>query len=79
MTKDEILKKLQDENPSSIPVFKAMDEYAKYQAIAFNNWLPESGYVRSGDNEWREILSPANIKSTEQLYNQFIEQQNKQK
>lgn len=35
MTKEEILDKLQKENPHSIPVFKAMDEYAKQQAIAF--------------------------------------------
>jgi hypothetical protein len=35
MTKQEILDQLQKENPTSIPVFKAMEAYAKQQIFAY--------------------------------------------
>ena len=39
MIKEEILERLQKDSPHSIPVFKAMDEYAKQQSVAFNKWF----------------------------------------
>lgn len=39
MTKEEIIEKLRKENPFSISTFKAMDIWAKQQAIAFSSWM----------------------------------------
>lgn len=63
---------------------KAMDEYAKQQAIAFGEWLKDNRWCyqehlhrpscwRYFNHETEEDIE----KSTEELYNQFIEQQNK--
>lgn len=72
MTPEEILEKLQKENPASIPVFKAMEEYAKQQCVLFQEWLLmftkefEDGDVRYWDGEkWL-------LKTSEELYDLFI-------
>lgn len=65
MTKEKILEQLRKENPFSISTHKAMDRWAEQQCIAFADWLKNNtiGF---------------NMKyTTQQLYNQFIEQQNK--
>jgi len=86
MNKEAILEKLQKENPSSIPVFKAMDEYAKQQAIAFDIWKRENCITYDYDNNSYNKLIFLDVEhtkvrteqiSTDDAYNQFIEQQNK--
>lgn len=53
-------------------IFQSMDEYAKQQAIAFVKWALESDKIH-GDN-WGDAFMPGD---EEDVYNQFIEQQNK--
>lgn len=86
MTKEEILdpfRKMSDSSTSWVyeeDAIKAMDEYAKQQAIAFMNWTLSSDcdtYSCTDENQWTNIFTSENI-TTEQLYNQFIDQQNKQ-
>lgn len=56
---------------------KAMDEYAKQQAIAFGEWVDVNA-VRNGFHNWTVGCGESKKEYTsEQLYNQFIEQQNK--
>lgn len=63
-------------------VYKAMDEYAKQQTIAFDVWKRENKWFSFENNGyWYQIFEVGTSRShkltTEQLYNQFIEQQNK--
>jgi hypothetical protein len=54
---------------------KAMDEYAKQQVIYFNKWQTEQGYVNGFDDAWIKALNGSQVaSSTEELYNQFIQQ-----
>lgn len=56
---------------------RAMDEYAKQKAIAFGEWVDVNA-VRNGFHKW--TVGCGELKkdyTSEQLYNQFIEQQNK--
>lgn len=87
MTKEEILAPcIKMSNASTYWVYaedatKSMEEWAKQQAIAFMNWTLESGcqYSCTDENQWTNINDPSDSITTEQLYNQFIEQQNKEK
>lgn len=59
-----------------------MDEYAKQQAIAFDEWKRKNKWFSFENNEyWYQIFevgtSRAHTLTSEQLYDQFIEQQNK--
>jgi hypothetical protein len=84
MTKEEIIKRYEPHpNKAEISVIgKMMDEYAKQQAIAFSDWQNEgcylyntnpTGWCRLNENLETEYV----CETTEQLYNQFIESQNK--
>lgn len=80
MNKEEILHKLQKENPHSIPTFKAMDEYAKQQAIAFvvfrqDFQREESRKVREEQKRLGGMFTWVG-RSDEEIYDQFIESQN---
>lgn len=56
---------------------KAMDEYAKQQAIAFDEWKADNKWVQSLNNNYFMKEHPLQHKTSDQLYSQFIEQQNK--
>lgn len=59
-------------------IYKAMDEYAKQQAIAFAAYTAENLWaVYSKTGMWYQHMNEDNPITGEQLYNQFIEQQNK--
>lgn len=67
-------------------IYKAMDEYAKQQAIAFDKWKLDFGWAKEYGNNFtyiRSELVEGSHKfnyiriSFDDLYNQFIEQQNK--
>lgn len=60
-------------------VFSAMDEYAKQQAIAFANYLHLNYQPEAEAGYWYDQHDPRNQNpiTTEWIYNQFIEQQNK--
>jgi hypothetical protein len=77
-TKEEILKdqvgsytfdELIDNEPG---IMTAMEEYAKQQAIAFVKWAIESEKIM-GDNYYNAFIPGPE----EELYDQFIESQNK--
>jgi len=88
MTKEDILIKSQrDTDPyvgfayTDPAIFKAMDEYAKQQAIAFADHLqfnyqphPEAGFWHDHHSDQKGYVKL----TSERLYNQFIEQQQKQ-
>jgi hypothetical protein len=58
--------------------YKAMELYAKQQAISFAGFI-NSKFDPHGDNYVSKISSDNVVYFKEELYNQFIEQQNKQK
>lgn len=57
----------------------AMDEYAHQQAIAFAEWgfKDDNPFVEGSNGRWIQQCGNSTSWSTEELYNQFIEQQNK--
>lgn len=64
---------------------KAMDEYAKQQAIAFADWIKENRWCYQEHlhepSNWRYFncqTEEDKYASTEQLHSQFIEQQTKE-
>lgn len=58
---------------------KAMDEYAKQQAIEFDKWKCIQGYSVAADGmHFRQQGKYIEPNTSENLYNQFIEQQNKE-
>jgi hypothetical protein len=72
MTKEEIIKMYEPHpNKAEISVISAMmDEYAKQQAIEFAQHMFQ--------NVWKmNDMNPSPFVSNDQLYNQFIESQNK--
>lgn len=73
MLKEIILNNLQKESPSSIPVFKAMDE----MALQFGKWIGRCDYApATEDNNWVNQLPDENdIITTEELYKMFLESQ----
>lgn len=93
MTPEEILNKHDSsqkyiEQTCRPELFAAMDEYAKQQAIAFDEWRIENRWfsfeqghyyhtfehpTSMSDKEYNKNY----VKTREQLYSQFIEQQNK--
>lgn len=87
MTKDEIFNKHSFSAIGAISAskdfcLKAMDEFAKQQAIAFAEYCGNYG-EKGPIGAWSEHMWSGNIMmgepdlTTEHLYNQFIEQQNK--
>lgn len=70
-----------DESEHVIPYRKsekAMGEYAKQQAIAFCEWYCSLRYLPKVKNiEDHKPGEKSYMKSYDQLYNEFIEQQNK--
>jgi len=73
-----------DESEAVIPYSaaeKAMDIWGRQQAIAFMNWTLESDcqYSCTDENQWTSINDASDSITTEQLHNQFIEQQNENK
>ena len=98
MTKESILNKIDEPDNNLIfdgdnrmigydgdvrPILRAMDEYAKQQAIAFIRHCLEAGYLRPDEdgsvqldyNYWYESNF---TKASEEIYTKFIEQQNKE-
>lgn len=72
-TAEEILSQLQKENPTSILVFKAMEEYAQQEAIAFNKWIHKEGWKATNDGTYYyqpEEETP--FLTTDQLYNVYL-------
>lgn len=66
--KQDILDALQKEHPSSIPTFKAMDQFAKQQAIAFSTYLM---------NDYKMSLHPESpILTDEEIYDKFLKTNN---
>lgn len=87
MSKDEILRKWVGLIPylylekSIGQIHSAMDEYAKQQAIAFSEWAAKEGYYHVSNESlvWkRRNPKCADTWTTEDVYNQFIEQQIKE-
>lgn len=77
MTKEEIIDKLIAYRGNrkayvDTEVKKAMDEYAKQQAVDFVRWAIENEKIM-GDN-WGDAFIPG---PEDELYDQFIESQNK--
>jgi len=68
MTKEEILQKLQKENPHSISTFKAMDIWAKQEAIGFLKWeKSEDGQIAIGTYTLTWVSKP-DIEDIYELY-----------
>jgi len=60
------------------PTMNAMDEYAKQQSIGFFDWANKNYIQCEVTNEWKEAARASQFRySTKELYNQFIESQNK--
>lgn len=55
----------------------AMDEYAKQQAIAYCEWYCSLGYLPKVKNKEDHKPGESYMKGHEQLYKEFLEQQNK--
>lgn len=55
-----------------------IDIYTAHIAMAFAEWLNKEGYQEyDGSERWIAPHNSTSVFSTQQLYNQFIEQQNK--
>lgn len=81
MTKEEILWLKPQPTPNSVTMRgakEAMDEYAKQQAIAFDEWKINQGWTNISKGKWAQGVFYAGAKSSKELYDQFIESQNKQ-
>lgn len=82
MTKEEILLKetsgIFDEYEGGITgIFGAMDEYAKQQAVAFDEWKADNKWAQSMHNNFFFKEHTTQYKTSRDLYNLFIESQNK--
>lgn len=75
MTKEEILNKYG--RLVSGPALLAMEEYAKQQAIDYCSWYCSLGYLPKVKDEKDYKPGESYMKSYEELYNEFIESQNK--
>jgi len=72
-TKEDVLDKVDFcscEHTDFDGIYKAMDEYAKQQSVAFMKWALNAGKI-IGDN-WGDAYMPL---EEEDVYNQFIEHQ----
>ena len=92
MTKESILNKIDEPDNNLIfdgdnrmigydgdvrPILRAMDEYAKQQAIAYCEWYCSLGYLPKVKNKEDHKPGESYMKEHEQLYKEFLEQQNK--
>jgi hypothetical protein len=86
MIKDEILDRVSMatcDHTDFDGIYKAMDEYAKQQAIAFDVWKRQNGYLidPEGMVYLKLIIEGNNARnepvSSDTVYNQFIESQSK--
>jgi hypothetical protein len=61
-------------------VENAMEEWAKQQAIEFGKWIQGCNYAPATEsNKWQnQIMGENDIVTTEELHDQFIEQQSKE-
>ena len=60
---------------------KMMDIWAKNQSVAFGEWIIKNAHLDKEKNQWfvfHDNKWNFDVKSTDQLYAQFIESQNKQ-
>lgn len=77
MTKEEVLHRQCGYKFECEPkLLSAMDEYAKQQAIDFAKWTAVNLWSVHGAN-WYPYQDEDNPISADELYNQFIESQNK--
>lgn len=74
-TKDEIIDWALMQEGGVGHVSKAMDEYAKQQAMEFAKWTAINLWSVHGDN-WYPYQNEDNPVSADELYNLFIESQN---
>lgn len=75
-SKEQVIDELQKENPHSIPISKAMDEWAKITAIEYDDWKSERGYFfDSNDRQWYVTYSKIRL-SHEELFNRFLQDKN---
>lgn len=84
MTKGKILEKhfpTPGNHPDCEAIYDAMDEYAKTTSIAFADWLISEGFYpyEKEVGRWRNINDGILTWSTQELNNQLIEQQTKDK
>lgn len=90
MTKEEVLEKYLNDNHDAVQTYrdilKSMEEYAEQQSMAFVEWIHNSNipfYGYRGRDIW-EIMKPLKqgekqeYISTNDLYQLFLTQQNKQ-
>lgn len=76
---DEVRQDALDRDALADEILTNVKSYAKQQAIAFMNWTLSGDcdtYSCTDENQWTNVFTNQNI-TTEQLYNIFIEQQNK--
>lgn len=87
MTKEEILntKNWSSEYPNYMAennIHDAMDEYSRQMAIAFAEWMVKRTVRPIGKNLWEDHGNAGDggcpVVTTEQLYNLFLEQDNKE-
>lgn len=81
MTKEEILLNREAGNDAGVypdeEIYKAMDEYAKQQVIAYCEWYLSIGYLPKVKSVDDYKPGESYMKSHEKLYKEFLEQQNK--
>jgi hypothetical protein len=87
MTKEEVLLKRKAADDAGVysddEIYKAMDEYAKQQAIDFDIWKRENGYLidPSGEHYLKIVIdgdfAHNEIVLVDNAYDEFIESQNK--
>lgn len=94
MTKEDILSKTMGVIPLSRiikhheSIFYAMDEYARQQAVAFDEWRIKNRWFSFDQGHYYHTFEQGTsmsegaylkhyVKTREQLYDQFIESQNK--
>lgn len=81
MTKEEVLLKtrglsyFEDTMGFHNAMFEAMDEYAKQQAVAFDEWKADNKWAQSMHNNYFFKEHTTQYKTSRDLYNLFIERQ----
>lgn len=85
MTKEEVLEMAHPDKSYLTPpsvnyetAYKAMDIFAKQEAIAFTNWVLKQGWNLFGDADGRFWRLYSESKTTEQLYQLFLNQSKQQ-
>ena len=56
-------------------IYKAMDEYAKLEAIGFLNWAADNRWYRNGkSDEWYQLERQKENSTTDELYSIYQQQ-----